>query len=77
LCSLFVGLRLNHRPAERPASPPAVVAEPKRQPEPTLRAVSRPKAKPKLVRPVRKSGDGILIRIETPDPDVVILLVGD
>jgi hypothetical protein len=83
LCTLVVTLWLNHRPAERPrtvaleqkqhAALP-MISEPKRQPQPALQAVSRPKPKP--VRPVRKDDD-ILIRIETPDPDVVILLVGD
>jgi hypothetical protein len=31
----------------------------------------------RTVRRVEKPKDGILIRIETPDPDVVILLLGD
>jgi hypothetical protein len=77
--ALLVGLWLSHGPTERPASTPVMVAEPKRQPQPTLHAVSRPKPepKPKPVRPVRKREDKILIRIETPDPDVVILLIGD
>jgi hypothetical protein len=82
LCTLFVTLWLN-RPAERPRAvaqerkqPAAapVITEPKRQARPALHAVSRPK--PKAVRPVRKD-ENVLIRIETPDPDVVILLVGD
>lgn len=85
LCTLLVALWLDRRPAERPqrtvaqehklpAAPP-VITEPKPQPQTPLRAVSR--RKPRPVRPARKGDDNILIRIETPDPDVVILLVGD
>ena len=84
LCTFFATLWLNNRPVERPrtvaqeqkqpAASPAL-AELKRQPQPVLRAVSRPKLKP--IGAVRKDDDKILIRIETPDPDVVILLVGD
>jgi hypothetical protein len=74
-CTVFAMLWLHPRPTKPTAAPPVSVAEPKRQPRPTLRAVSRPK--PKRARPVRKADDKILIRIETPDPDVVILLVGD
>jgi hypothetical protein len=82
LCIVLLTLWLN-RPAEQPRTvaqqrkqpaAPRVTPEPTREPQPALHAVSRPK--PKAVGPVRKD-DNILIRIETPDPDVVILLVGD
>jgi hypothetical protein len=68
-------------PRELPVQQPMIPATAERPvPRPVLhsvRRVIRPHAEPVLpVVPPAKDGD-VLIRIETPDPDVVILLVGE
>jgi len=63
------------RPAKTPVRSieiaPPEVAQVIPPPEPPVRAVSRPRRG----RPAPVAGVPVLIRIETPDPEVVILLV--
>ena len=70
------------RPTERVARvAPAVVGDEKQFTAPQTPTAAPHKAVKKLKkRPVWKkpdNPDGVLVRIETPDPDVVILLVGE
>ena len=72
-----VAARQPDAPLEKPASPertaPARVNVLQR-----ARRTARRAARPALHRQeTPAAGDGVLIRIETPDPNVVILLVGD
>jgi hypothetical protein len=64
------------RPAKTPVRTIEIVqpeiAEVIPAPEPPVRSVSRPRP---VRRPQRVEGGPMLIRIETPDPEVVILLV--
>jgi hypothetical protein len=72
LIAVFVFRRPEHR-----TGPTAAVEVPR--PEPQIVPVAAP-AKPaprRIRRPVKEPNGGTLIRIETPDPDVVILLIGD
>jgi len=63
------------RPAKTPVRSieiaPPEIAEVIPAPEPPVRVVPRPRR----VRPAPVAGMPVLIRIETPDPEVVILLV--
>jgi hypothetical protein len=57
-----------------PIQRPPLRAPARRKPQPSTRAVARHE------RPVKRipaAGTNFVIRIETPDPDVVILLIGD
>ncbi len=72
-----VAARLPDAPLEKPAPPERAAPAPVN----ALRRVKHP-ARRAAQAPVRRqetpaAGDGVLIRIETPDPNVVILLVGD
>ena len=55
----------------QPAPPAAIIPQ---STPPPLRPVVKPA---RDVKPVPAPDGGVLIRIETPDPDVVILLIGD
>ena len=73
-----VAARQPDAPLERPIQPERAAAP---APVKALRRVKHParRAAQTLVRSqtTPAAGDGVLIRIETPDPNVVILLVGD
>lgn len=84
-CLLF--LLLPARKPEVVAKPPGPVPVAHRQPQPAKVLAPTTAPAPILVQPVRQPRravrkpaapqPGVLIRIETPDPDVVILLIGD
>lgn len=66
----------------RPAAPPVVAdvqyAPVKPAPVPAKSVVRKALVKPlRRIENVTSSGPPVLIRIETPDPNVVILLIGD
>lgn len=56
-----------------PAPPPPVIAQP--MVKAAIKVVAKPKKENR--RKAAPMGEGVLVRIETADPDVVILLVGD
>lgn len=58
-------------PPMQPAPPPARV---RRKPQPSVRVVA---GRERSVERIPAAGTNFVIRIETPDPDVVILLIGD
>jgi hypothetical protein len=68
-------------PRELPARQPGIaIPQERKMPRPVVHAVRRvvrPKAEPVLPTAPSAESSDVLIRIETPDPDVVILLVGE
>jgi len=82
-CVLWVALsRRTAAPVPAPPPAPPIVAMRQAAPAPAL-ASARPivhRRRPKPARHIERTqiaGGATLIRIETPDPDVVILLLGD
>jgi hypothetical protein len=65
--------------AVAPAPEPAAKPEPRTIAQPAVRQQIRPafRAATRVERPKPPVSDGVVIRIETPDPDVVILLIAD
>ena len=72
------------RPVEQPATPVVKIRESaitaKQEPPPRPSLIVEPERRKTVAKKVRKamaSGENIVVRIETADPDVVILLIGD